>query len=103
MTPAYIVFIKKKVINTDESGGYRAKADEILEGHHLELCATDVWQEVLEGASAEDTVVLKFPDWDSAKLWYHGRTCQEAAPHGFEGEAYQAILVEGHLAGPAPA
>nr|CBA30107.1 hypothetical protein Csp_A15500 [Curvibacter putative symbiont of Hydra magnipapillata] len=103
MTPAYIVFIKEKTIDAAELDNYRAKVGKSFEGHLLEFCATYGRQEVLEGAPAEGMVLLKFPDWDSAKRWYHGPAYQEAARHRFAGAVYQAILVEGRASEPAPA
>lgn len=103
MTPAYIVFIKKPGINANQADRDGAQGAQRFEGDQLRVGATYAWQEVREAASAEGTVVLKFPDWDSALRWYHGRTGQEAAPHGLAEALYQAILVEGTLAEPAPA
>lgn len=103
MTPAYIIFIKKKTIDPNELDHYSATAGEGFEGRQIELFAADSWREVLEAASAEGTVVLKFPDWDSAKHWYYGPACHEEAPYAFAGALYRAILVEGHLTGTAPA
>ncbi len=103
MTPAYIIFIKKTTNDANELDHDSAIAGERFEGRQIELFAADAWQEVLEAASAEGTVVLKFPDWDSAKHWYYGRTLQEEAPYVFAGALYQAILVEGHLTATAPA
>ena len=51
--------------------------------------------EALEGAARSRNVILEFPDYDSARAFYHCEGYQAALQHAFKGSTRELVLVEG--------
>jgi uncharacterized protein (DUF1330 family) len=51
--------------------------------------------EPLEGEAPEGTILLQFPDMDSARAWYHSPAYQEALKYRLKAADYRAFIVEG--------
>lgn len=52
-------------------------------------------QDVLEGASPEGVVIVRFPTMQAARAFYDGAEYQAAVRHRFLGADYRSILVQG--------
>lgn len=95
MPAAYVVFLKEAVHDEEELARYQATVDGSFAGHPVEFLAAYGAQEVLEGPPVDGVVILKFPDVESARRWYHSPEYQAAASHRFNGATYRAVIVAG--------
>jgi len=81
---------------------YLDGADPLLDRFGGEVLAVDEAPTVLEGEwSGTRTVLLRFPDEETAKAWYHSPEYQALARHRFESASSDAVLVRGRGASPA--
>ncbi|MFM0649752.1 DUF1330 domain-containing protein [Paraburkholderia bryophila] len=92
---SYIVFLRESTQDQIELDAYQAKAAGSFAGHPVKVLAAYGAQQVLEGPAPEGTVIVEFPDTDSARAWYDSPEYQAAAHHRFKGATYRAVLVGG--------
>ncbi|UYG00674.1 DUF1330 domain-containing protein [Halomonas sp. GD1P12] len=92
---AYVVLIKERTHDEQEFKTYGEKARAAREGHDPEPLAFYGDFEVLEGSAMEGGVILRFPDMDAARAWYHSPAYQAARKHRFLGADYRVLLLDG--------
>ena len=92
---AYVIFMRERTRDAAELKTYSEKAPASLVGQPATLLAAYGRQEMLEGASTEGVVIVRFPSFAAAKAWYDGPAYREARKHRFAGADYRAVLVEG--------
>jgi len=88
---AYIVFTREKTRDQEELDTVSSS----LTGHAVTTRAFYGRQEVLEGAAVEGVVILEFPTFEEAKVWYDSPAYRKVREHRYKGADYRAILVEG--------
>ena len=93
--PAYIVFTREKMRNSEEYERYREKARPAATGHKLKPLALYGKLEVLEGPAMEGAVILEFPTIEAAKAYYQSPAYQDAVRHRFLGADYRVFIIEG--------
>jgi len=96
---AYIVFTREKTRDQEELDTYSQEVSSSLTGHAVTTRAFYGRQEVLEGAAVEGVVILEFPTFEEAKVWYDSPAYRKVREHGYKGADYGAMLVEGKLCG----
>jgi uncharacterized protein (DUF1330 family) len=74
---------------------YSQKVGAALTGHPITVLAAYGRHEVLEGPKVEGVVILEFPSFDEAKVWYDSPAYREVREHRFRGADYRAVIVEG--------
>jgi uncharacterized protein (DUF1330 family) len=67
---AYIVFTRESTRDASELEIYSEKVGATLAGRSVTVLAAYGRHEVLEGPEVEGVVILEFPSFDEAKLWY---------------------------------
>lgn len=92
---AYIVFTRDETTDAAELALYSQAVGASFEGHTVEFLATYGDIETLEGSPVEAAVILRFPDMQAARAWYHSPAYQAVARHRFKGAKFRAILTEG--------
>jgi uncharacterized protein (DUF1330 family) len=92
---AYIVFIRESTRNASELETYSQKVGATLAGHPITVLAAYGRHEVLEGPDVEGVVIMEFPSFDEAKVWYDSPAYCEVREHRFRGTDYRAVIVEG--------
>ena len=92
---AYVVFIRERTRDKSELEAYTPKAIASMEGHPIKVLAAYGRHEALEGPSVEGVVIVEFPSFDEAKVWYDSPVYRDAREHRFRGADYRAIIVEG--------
>jgi len=93
--PAYVIFIREKTRNADQLTKYKELTPQSFKEHPVKILARHGRQETLEGAPAEDVLILRFESYEAAKAWYESPAYQVACLHRFQGGDYRAILTEG--------
>jgi uncharacterized protein (DUF1330 family) len=92
---AYVIFIKERTRNQREVDLYRDMAPAALAGHPITFRVAHGRKEVVEGPDCEDMMMLEFPTFEEAKVWYGSPAYQAASEHRFKGADYRAIIIEG--------
>jgi uncharacterized protein (DUF1330 family) len=92
---AYLVFIREKTLDAQELAIYSKEVPATLAGKEARLLAYYGAQEDLEGASTEGTVILEFPNAESARAWYNGPAYRQVREHRFKGATFHVTLVQG--------
>lgn len=92
---AFIVFTREETTDAAELALYSQAVGSTFEGHDVTFLATYGDIETLEGATVEGAVILRFPDMQAARAWYHSEAYQAAAAHRFKGAKFRAFIVEG--------
>lgn len=98
---AYVVFLRERTLDATELDIYARQAPAAREGHDLTPLAFYGDFEVLEGPVIEGGVILRFPDMQAARAWYHSPAYQAARAHRFKGAEYRVVLLDGIDAPPA--
>ena len=98
---AYVVFLRERTLDAGELDTYAKEAPAAREGHDLTPLAFYDDFEVLEGPTIEGGVILRFPDMQAARSWYHSPAFQAARAHRFKGAEYRVVLLDGIDAPPA--
>ena len=93
--PAYIVITREKTRDQTQLDQYKKLASPSFKDHPVIFRAREGRQEVLEGPTAENILILEFSSYEDAKAWYHSPEYQEASKHRFQGGDYRFILTEG--------
>ena len=93
--PAYVVFTREKTRNADQLAKYKELTLQSFKEHPAKVLARHGRQEILEGPSAEDVLILQFETYEDAKAWYESPAYKAACLHRFQGGDYRAILTEG--------
>ena len=89
---AYVVFLRERTLDAGELDTY---------ANDLTPWAFYDDFEVLEGPTIEGGVILRFPDMQAARAWYHSPAYQAARAHRFKGAEYRVVLLDGIDAPPA--
>ena len=92
---AYIVFTRESTRDASELATYSQKVGATLAGHPVTVLAAYGRHEVFEGPEVEGVVILEFPSFDEAKVWYDSPAYREVREHRFRGADYRAAIVEG--------
>ncbi len=101
---AYVVMIRRAVIDDQEMATYKAQAVAAREGHDVTPLAAYGALDVLEGDALDGVAINRFPSMDAARAWYRSERYQQAAAHRHRGADYQVLIVEGldHKDGEGP-
>jgi uncharacterized protein (DUF1330 family) len=91
----YIVFTRESTRNASELETYSQKVGATLAGHPVTVLAAYGRHEVLEGPEVEGVVILEFPSFDEAKVWYDSPAYRQVREHRFRGAEYRAVIIEG--------
>ncbi|WP_416191485.1 DUF1330 domain-containing protein [Neisseria sp. CCUG12390] len=92
---AYVIFLRDQMLNQAEYDRYIREASPSVALYHGEIIVFNGVIQVLEGASADGSVVIKFPDMAAARAWYDS---PEYAPHRqirINATVGRAVLVDG--------
>ena len=92
---AYVIFMREKIIDSDEMDNYIKKAALGFIGHPVKVLASHSRFEVVEGPPIESVVTLEFPNMEAAKLWYESAAYYEALQHRLKGGQYRCVIAEG--------
>jgi uncharacterized protein (DUF1330 family) len=92
---AYIVFTRESTRDDAELETYSQQVGPTLAGHPVSVLAAYGRQEVLEGPNVEGVVILEFPTFEEAKVWYDSPAYRKVREHRFRGADYRAVIVEG--------
>lgn len=92
---AYIVFTRDETTDAAELALYSQAVGKTFDGHQVEFLATYGAIETLEGEAVEAAVILRFPDMQAARAWYHSEAYQTVAQHRFKGAKFRAFMTEG--------
>ena len=93
--PAFMVFIREKMLDESELKAYWGKIRATMEGRPIKVLATYGRHVTLEGPEVEGVVVAEFPSVEEARAWYDSPANQEVAQHRFRGAVYRGLIVEG--------
>jgi len=93
--PAYMIFIRDKMIDPKEMEVYGQKARNAVGDHKMKPLAIYGRHEVVEGPDVEGIVILEFENAAAAKAWYDSPAYKEAREHRFKGAEYRAMIVDG--------
>ncbi len=92
---AYIILIRKALNNADEMKTYKKLARQASAGHQIQPIVFYGELEALEKSDTDGVAILKFPDMQQARAWYHSEEYQQAKQHRNLAAEYQVILTEG--------
>ncbi|MGR3806598.1 Uncharacterized conserved protein, DUF1330 family [Pasteurella testudinis DSM 23072] len=92
---AYVIFIRDAMLDRQAYDKYLEVAAPTLAKHHGEIIVFNGEIEALEGAAADGSVVIKFPDMQSARNWYHGAEYAAVKSQRIAATEGRALLVEG--------
>jgi len=92
---AYAIFIRERTRNVGELQTYAEMVTPILGAAEATVLAAYGPQDVLEGASPEGVVVVRFPTMQAARAFYDSPEYQAAVRHRFLGADYRSIVVQG--------
>lgn len=93
--PAYITFIREKMLDQSEFDIYLQMVTATMEGHPINILAAYGEQVILEGPAVEGVVIVEFPTIADAKKWYYSEAYQDAALHRHKGSVYTGVIVQG--------
>ena len=92
---ATYAIVQVDVTDADEYGKYAALAGPAVAKYGGEFLARGGAVEVLEGTSRARCVIIKFPDMETAKRFYHGPEYQEALSYALPVSTRDYKFVEG--------
>jgi uncharacterized protein (DUF1330 family) len=92
---AYVIFIKERTRNPSEIETYKKMAPAGMAGHPITMRVAHGRKEIVEGPDFEDMMMLEFPSFEEAKVWYNNPAYQAACEHRFRGGDYRAFIIEG--------
>jgi uncharacterized protein (DUF1330 family) len=92
---AYAVMIRERLTDPEEFATYGKMAAAARGDHDITPLAFYGAHEVVEGPPVEGVVILKFPNMEAAKAWYHSEAYQAALKHRLAGAEYRVVFVEG--------
>lgn len=92
---AYIVFIRDRTRDAGSMEAYLKEAVPSLQGRDVKFLAVNGAHETLEGATAEEVVLLEFPSMAEAKEWYGSDAYVAARKHRHLGADHRVVLFEG--------
>ena len=92
---AYVIFLKERTRRPAEIEAYKQMAPAGMAGYPITFRITHGSKEIVEGPEFEDIMMLEFPSFEEAKIWYHNPAYQAACEHRFKGGDYRAVIVEG--------
>lgn len=92
---ATYAIVQVDVTDADEYGKYAALASPAVAKYGGEFLARGGAVEVLEGTSRARCVIIKFPDMETAKRFYHGPEYQEALSYALPVSTRDYKFVEG--------
>jgi uncharacterized protein (DUF1330 family) len=92
---AYVVFVRERLKDPELYKEYSAKARPAGAGHPLQPLAYYGEIETLEGDAAEGVVILRFPNVEAARAWYHSEGYQEAKAIRERAADCRAFLTQG--------
>ena len=92
--PTYAI-VQVDVKDADEYGKYAALAGPAVTKYGGEFLARGGAVEVMEGTSRDRCVIIRFPDMETAKSFYHGPEYQEALSYALPVSERDYKFVEG--------
>ena len=92
--PAYAI-VQVDVKDADAYARYAELAGPAVAKYGGEFLARGGAVEVFEGTTRARCVIIRFPDMDTAKTFYHGPEYQEALSHGLPASERDYKIVEG--------
>ncbi|TCM62701.1 uncharacterized protein (DUF1330 family) [Acinetobacter calcoaceticus] len=92
---AYIILIRKALTDAGEMKRYQKLARQASLGHQVEPIVFYGEVEALENCETDGVAILKFPDMQQARDWYHNEEYQQAKQHRHLSGEYQVILTAG--------
>lgn len=92
---AYIIFIRDEMKNQQAYDDYLVEGVPTLTPFGGEILVANGNHEAIEGADFDGSVVLRFPDMDSARAWYNSPEYQKLKSKRINATIGRAILVEG--------
>lgn len=92
---AYIVVTREKTRDPELFEQYKAKVRSTLSAYGAVLLANQGRHDVLEGASTEGVVLLKFATYDDAIAWYYSEAYQSASVPRLQGSDHRYVIFEG--------
>jgi len=93
--PAYMIFIRDKMIDPKEMEVYGQKAMHAVGDHKMNPLSIYGRHEVVEGPDVEGVAIIEFENAAAAKAWYDSPAYKEARAHRFKGAEYRAMIVDG--------
>jgi uncharacterized protein (DUF1330 family) len=92
---AHAIFIRERTRNAGELKTYAGMVTPLLGSTDATVLAAYGPQDVLEGASPEGVVIVRFPTLEAARAFYDSPEYQAAVRHRFLGADYRSIIVQG--------
>ena len=93
---AYAIFLREETIDQAELDTYAAAAAATdFAEFSPEILAALGKHEVIEGASVEGVVLLRFPSFAVATQWYLSPEYQAIVGHRLKGGRYRSLVFEG--------
>lgn len=92
---AYFVAIKIETTNQAELDIYAQKASATLHGHPVTPKALYGSIRNTDGEPVEGALIIEFPTFKEAEIWYDSPAYQEAVLHRFAGAKYTTFIVQG--------
>ncbi|MGM4963024.1 DUF1330 domain-containing protein [Tardiphaga sp. 1201_B9_N1_1] len=92
---AYAIFIRERTRNAGELQTYAEMVTPLLGVTDATVLAAYGPQDILEGASPEGVVMVKFPTMKAARTFYDSAEYQAAVRHRFLGADYRSFIIEG--------
>jgi uncharacterized protein (DUF1330 family) len=92
---AYFVAIKIETTNQAEMDIYSQKAGPTLHGHAATPKTLYGSIRNTDGTPVEGTLIIEFPSFKEAEIWYDSPAYQEVVVHRFAGAKYTTFIVEG--------
>ena len=92
--PAYAV-VQVDVKDADAYARYAALAGPAVAKYGGEFLARGGHVEVMEGTTRARCVVIRFPDMETAKTFYHSPEYQEALSHGLPASERDYKFIDG--------
>lgn len=92
---ATYAIVQVDVKDADAYAEYAALAGPAVAKYGGEFLARGGHVEVMEGTTRARCVIIRFPDMETAKAFYHGSEYQEALSHGLPASERDYKFVEG--------
>ncbi|MDE2791430.1 MAG: DUF1330 domain-containing protein [Paracoccaceae bacterium] len=92
---AVYAIVRVDVHDSEEYARYAAIAGRAVEDHGGEFLARGGPCEHLEGTGRARNVIIRFPDMETARTFYHSADYQKALSYGLPASTRDYTLVEG--------
>lgn len=92
---AYVIFIRDAMKDQQAYDAYLTEGVPTLTPFGGEILVANGAHEAIEGADFDGSVVLRFPDMDSARAWYNSPEYSQLKSKRIDATIGRAILVEG--------